>query len=564
MAKLTLNVLSGSQYVSASTNQLGFFNDEYSQIVVNRETGSTLDTISVHIKEGFQERIRTEASASLQVPTLNNGWESGSELVIGGTTLTGSIDEVRLWSAPLSESVIVNHTLLPDAINGNHISSSTEDLLLRLDFEYPKDRSSSGDTKLKNVSVITTYETFATASGFLTDNSYPYQYKSYDRDVTAEVPSSGFNVGNKVRFETQTLKSDLNYRTRVSKKSFIKYYFTRFDLNLSEYIQLVRYIDKSLFDVLESLVPARAKVSSGLLIEPHILERSKVELRPTSADLNAHESSIDTQSDISLKSTKNDYSGIVTASQHTILSSSIHHYEASISSSDPSLLGYNDNYSSTIDASADINQYGFITVNSGSDMGGIVINIDTQVTGSVQGAYDSTAYQQVGGQPDSLGVAGFGLYGSNGNAIRTRLDKNNNFVKDRVKVYLLKEQYSEDVPQNIDSNDESLGREFVSTTKHRYKVNILPFTGSDGNETSSSVAGDIVEVTPLNGIFETHYSNVGDLTSGMENSFFNGSKQTSTTTLDGGSPVQTFTTNPNTLRVSDSGRGSGEPILEVD
>ena len=50
----------------------------------------------------------------------------------------------------------------------------------------------------------------------------------------------------------------------------------------------------------------------------------------------------------------------------------------------------------------------------------------------------------------------------------------------------------------------------------------------------------------------------------MENSFFNGSVQTSKTTLDGGSPVQTFTTNPNTLRVSDSGRGSGEPILEVD
>ena len=50
--------------------------------------------------------------------------------------------------------------------------------------------------------------------------TYPYQYKSYDRDVTAEVPSSGFNVGNKVRFETQTLKSDLNYRTRATKKSF--------------------------------------------------------------------------------------------------------------------------------------------------------------------------------------------------------------------------------------------------------------------------------------------------------------------------------------------------------
>ena len=58
--------------------------------------------------------------------------------------------------------------------------------------------------------------------------------------------------------------------------------------------------------------------------------------------------------------------------------------------------------------------------------------------------------------------------------------------------------------------------------------------------------------------------NTGDLTSGMENSFFNGSKQTSATTLDGSSPVQSFTTNPNTLRVNESGRGSGEPILEVE
>jgi hypothetical protein len=68
----------------------------------------------------------------------------------------------------------------------------------------------------------------------------------------------------------------------------------------------------------------------------------------------------------------------------------------------------------------------------------------------------------------------------------------------------------------------------------------------------------------LNGYFPLHYRNVGDLTSGLENSFHNGSKQTSATTPDGGSPVVTFTTNPNTLRVSDTGRGSGEPILEVD
>jgi len=50
----------------------------------------------------------------------------------------------------------------------------------------------------------------------------------------------------------------------------------------------------------------------------------------------------------------------------------------------------------------------------------------------------------------------------------------------------------------------------------------------------------------------------------LKNSFFEGSKQSADTTPDGLSPVETFTTNPNILRVADTGRGSGEPILEVD
>ena len=63
------------------------------------------------------------------------------------------------------------------------------------------------------------------------------------------------------------------------------YYFERYTLNLYEYIQLVRYIDQSLFEVLESLVPARAIVSSGLLIEPHLLERNKVKrTKPQAVD----------------------------------------------------------------------------------------------------------------------------------------------------------------------------------------------------------------------------------------------------------------------------------------
>mgnify|MGYP006153706365 CR=1 FL=1 len=613
LAKLTLNILSGSTYISSSTEQVAFFNDEYTQIAINRITGSGEDTIDVYLKEGLQGRIRNSTSSTMKVPSSNNGWETGHELTIGGSTLTGSIDEFRLWSAPLSESVISNHTLLPEAINGNHIKSSTEDLIFRLDFEYPKDRSSVGDTSIKNVSIDTTYSSFATASNFTSITQYPHQYVSYDRDVTAEVPSSGFSSGNKVRFETQTKILDLSYKSRATKKSFDqapldsdklglffspikeinmdimkslggfeiddyigdpsddynteyselnklrKYYFERYQLNLSEYIQLVRYIDKSLFDVLESLVPARAKVASGILIEPHILERSKVDRKPTGASLHNHTSTIDVN-DINVKSTNEGISGTLITSDITVLSGGKNNFEGTVSESiAPSLGGTKDSYTSTIVASSDISQYGFITVNSGSDMGGISITVNAQFETSQSGEFDSTVFNQIGMDVDSLTVAGFPIYAQNGHTIITRLDKDNNFVKERKRVDVITESYNVDIPQNIDPNDESKGREFVTQTLYRKKLNFREFSQS-----GSLVVGNTISAVPLDGYVPYHYRNVADLTTGLENSFFNGSKQTSLTTLDGGSPVQTFTTNPNTLRVNPGGRGSGQPILEVD
>jgi hypothetical protein len=151
------------------------------------------------------------------------------------------------------------------------------------------------------------------------------------------------------------------------------------------------------------------------------------------------------------------------------------------------------------------------------------------------------------------------LFGSNGNVIRTYRDVWGNFIKERNKVFLIKESYSKNIPENINVLDKSMGTQLVSTTFYRTKVTILDWDGA-----TPTVGGNIVEVTPLNGYFSTHYRNTGDLSTGLQNSYFNGSKQTSTTNILGGSPVQTFTTNPNILKVSDTGRGSGEPILVVD
>jgi hypothetical protein len=631
LGRLKFSISGSGVETSSYTNYVPVFYDDYYHITLNKTTNGGNEIFDIYIKEGFNGRIRNEGSSSLLLSTDSTSWKSGSELTIGGIQpyFTGSIDEFRLWTTALSESRIDNHALIADGIDGNHISASTVDLIFRNDFEYPKNRGVELD--IKNVAYIQTYQTSSVASGFTSIPNYPYNYTPYDRDVTATVPQTGFNFGNKFRFETQydfegnEINSNsingvnLDYKSRATKKSFdtapidtdrlglffspIKeinmdilkslgnfnvddyignpgdeyndsysdldrlrnYYFQRFDLNFNEYIQLVRYIDKSLFDTLESLVPARAKVSSGLLIEPHILERSKVKWRKPTSEKGDYETIIDAQENVNIIGTSEGQEVTLSVIQDVAFDVTNPQYEGTITDTDVSqLTGERTDYEGTYRTTDDSAQYGFMTVNLGSDMGGIVFNIDAKLGSSLTGEYESDSFTQVGMDKDSISVAGFGVFGSGSHSIRTYIDVFGNTIKERVKIFQVKESYQVDVPQNINPNDESLGREFVTQTLFRNKVTILPFTGSNGLETPTPSGGNIVSVTPLNGYFPYHYRNVGDLTTGLENSYFRGSKQTQATTLDGGSPVVTFTTNPNTLRVNDTGRGSGEPILIVE
>lgn len=64
------------------------------------------------------------------------------------------------------------------------------------------------------------------------------------------------------------------------------------------------------------------------------------------------------------------------------------------------------------------------------------------------------------------------------------------------------------------------------------------------------------------GYLPTHYKFRNNLSVGLRNSFFNGSKQTEFTTTDNKLPFETFITNRNVLRVAAASRTSGQPILE--
>jgi hypothetical protein len=588
----------------------------YSNILVNRhDLGNNSSWYEINYATSDGNRIITYASMSIIATT--NIWQSGSSLTLGGNGYIGNLDEFRLWNTPLQISKFKNHTLFPDAINGNHISASSDDLLFRLDFEYPKDRTL--DNNIKNVAISTEYaETYAYAQNFYSASSYPYQYTPYDRTITADVPSVGFGYGNKIRFEDIELVSDLSYKVRATKKSFDRapidssrlglflsptkelnmdilkafgdfnidnyigdpgdeykeqyselkdlreYYFKRINRNINEYIQLIKYIDKSLFDVLHDVAPARAKVSKGLLIEPHFLERSKTRWdKPTTeyndiqADIVANEFN-EIYAESLVKDALLDATDAATFDfeydniDGTILADEVYYLEATTPF-----------YDSEID-------YGF----SGSLIADLPMwDASIQVpTGSASGELDEFTFQAIGMDAKSLDIAGFGLYAKDGVGIVKTIDMYGNIVASRQIINLMKKSYTQNIstqisgyPTNGALPGEKVVYENVAVSKTKYEVSLIPFyTASYGVPFEPSVGGTTVSVTPLNGYFPSHYRYKHSLSEGLLRSYHRGSTQDATTTPDGLDPVQTFTTNPNILRVAKTGRGSGEPILEVD
>ena len=618
--KIKFSVSSSSDIHSLETSERKLFDSKYKTIAVTQTTNAGTSNVNLYLKESLDDRLIINDKISL---TINQSilWDSSDNLLIASSSNV-TLDEFRVWKDALDDNIITSHTKQPDSIVGNHYTASSEHLLVRYDFEYPQNRFQS--SSLKNVAISSEYgEPTASLNNFSNQTTYPYNHEVYERSVTAQVPSLGFNQADKIRFESQTLVSDLSYKVRATKKSLDRapvdssrlglffspikelnmdiikslgnfnidnyigapaddykdeytelkdvrdYYFKRLNRDIYEYIRLIRYIDKSLFDVLQDLVPARAKVSKGLLIEPHYLERSKTKWKKATSDIqhgntigdyksNVIVASIEEKKDIYLESTYTKIEANVDGESDTKLSHQYDNYDANLDGdSDINLVSTNPQYNSTIDIDDNTKLAGNyptyisdIVVPNGSNVDAFVIE---------------NTFQQIGMDVNSLSNAGFGLYAptSATSSINT-IDIKGNLTSSRNLVFKTKEEYIERISVQTKgypatSNNEQVEYELQDVTKYRNKVTILP-VGS----TPPSVGNEITEVIPLNGYFPTHYRYKNNLSQGLKNSFFEGSKQTSTTTPDGLGPVEIFTTNPNILRVADTGRGSGEPILEVD
>ena len=620
---------SGSNAISSSL--LPLFNGRFFGIEVSREISSSYHNFELNVRQADKDRTIFEESKTISVLGTNSNWNNGSNIRFGND-FVGTADEFRLWSTPLDKERFYEHVSFPEMINGNHISSSTDDLHFRLDFEYPKNLSqyqsipnvdtniyfsgsadrvsyeSGSATELYSLNPSASYS--ASAHNFPNSGSYPFNFEAIDRSVVLEVPDMGSTrySTNKVRFEEQTLVSDLSSKTRSTKKAFDQsptdsnrvglffsptkelnidiaksfgginldnyigdpsdrykdtyksldklrhYYFQRFDgRDIYAYINLIKLYEKSMFEDIKKMLPARVKASTGLLIEPHILERSKHQYSKPVGEHNDYESVIkygdellsaehiqydvvlDTESEYSLVGENNQYDATLDSASAAILNGESYQYTSTIDAKEFSLLeGNSYQYTASIDSIFDVPT--------------ILTEVEL-INGNV-----------VVGQND-YETLGFGIYAQSGSAIRTYYDKDGNLKKERVRVQLIKETKTREYVYLTGSVGVSgLYNKVGTDTYVETKLNIQPFSGSSALTSSNAN----VKVIPLNGYLPTHYRNTTDLTRGLQNSFYKGSKNTAATTLDGTPPVETFLTNPNTLRVNKAGRDASEPILEVE
>ena len=620
-----------------SSSLLPIFNDKFFGISVS--SGS--NGLQMDIRQADKER--TLFSNSISASTYTN-WNSGTKIKIG-EKYSGSLDEFRLWSEQLDTNVFNQHVSFPEMVNGNSISASTSDLYFRLDFEYPKNLAvtqsminidtnvyfQTGKTRneYESGSLIPLYSAnsnpllYASASGFTSVTSYPFQFEAIDRTIVMEVPDGGASrySTNKVRFESQTDLNgndvsggiDLSVKQRTTKKAFDQsptdsnrvglffsptkelnidiaksfgglniddyigdpsddyksnysqldslrnYYFQRFDgRDIYSYINLIKLYEKSMFDDIKKMLPARVKATTGLLIEPHFLERSKVAHKKPSGDEYQQETSIHFADTTIFLAENQQYETTIDGNLSENLFGENNQYDGTIYTASvdktfaesyqlDSLINPNDNLNQIAESFQNE-----VTIDAGLGEATILSEIDIYDTNTFVGQSD---YENVG----------FGIYAQNGHAIRTYFDTNGRRVKERIKVDLIKEQKQRDVvAYNIKINgkgDPRGGYHLTSSIYYETKLNIQPYSGS---KVINVGTGSIVEVTKVSGYLPTHYRNTSDLTRGLQNSFYKGSKNTAATTLDGSSPIETFVSNPNTLRVNKTGRDSSEPILEVE
>ena len=359
-------ILSGSavgqdigQFKEITSTSLPIYDGDFYSVMVARTSGSSNTAVSQSYQlnvgkyDASRSKIHLYSTSTMDVTqaassSFSNAWTGSGDIYIGGSgsiddvgvQFSGSIMEYRHWTETLNTSSFKNHIANPKAYDGNTVSSSYSNLVLRYSFNDDKDLTSDVEG-IRDVSSNQTQTVSGSHSGF-TGNFF----RSVVDEQKTHIPSIGAlrRTTNKIRLEDNKIKQGFNlnsehratvsaYDTAPSDSNKVGIWFAPTDVintdiinsvgnlnfdnylgdprdkqelsyrgleniadnywkkynspnNFWDYIRMIKYYDQSLYPQIRKLIPARSKPDIGLLIEPNIFERPKVIVgkEPTAED----------------------------------------------------------------------------------------------------------------------------------------------------------------------------------------------------------------------------------------------------------------------------------------
>jgi hypothetical protein len=323
-----------------STNQYTLNVQNKIDNLVGHQTSSILTTVSpLDNKEYYISVGNINPSGGITIPSQ-----------FGNGTCYSQIQEIRGWSEILNTFSLNTHTLNPESYIGNSESSSYDNLLwkfplgnnldtynhsviINLTGSQPKENINnylifSGSWSTNDyISFVETYYSIPAVGGYSTpvtdkirivtqntssnilhpQKSIIYLNQNNVRTTDIHLTQTGFSpqdqinndiiaqlgdtynlddiIGNPLNAGTYSYSELEKLRDQYFKKYNNKY-------NYKDFTQLIETFHKSLFRYITESIPGRSEEATGIVIKPHILERSKVKRYEPTIDTSSYEATI--------------------------------------------------------------------------------------------------------------------------------------------------------------------------------------------------------------------------------------------------------------------------------
>ena len=225
----------------------------------------------------------------------NSVYQSANQLAfrasLGGELYTGSTSiHPKVTGSSITQSFSTNSSF---AIEGGRFTSKEEYIYLD---QFPAGIKNRVSDKIKQSSIVLPYTGSlsntipnTSLSPFIRVQQNTYASESYTHDLDYVevafspqneinddiIDSIGYlNIGDYIGDPRQVSSSSETYPQldTLRDEYFAKY---KNEYNIFDYVRLIKYLDNSLFKMLQDFIPARSSLAAGVVIKQHLLERNK-------------------------------------------------------------------------------------------------------------------------------------------------------------------------------------------------------------------------------------------------------------------------------------------------